>query len=81
MRKDGDLGECIEPDYPEECPYSIWINPDQDPKELDATWVHELLHAIWPRKIVDMETEEKLVRGLEYRLRDAVARGYLRAED
>jgi hypothetical protein len=58
----------------------IRLDPDQPPSELDTTWCHEVLHAIWPKGVVDADTEEKLVKGLEYRLRDAVARGVLKAE-
>lgn len=59
---------------------TIHVDPEQSRREVEATWVHELLHAIWPTGVVDEKTEEKIIRKLEYRLRDAVAHGYLRAK-
>jgi hypothetical protein len=60
---------------------TIHIDPRVDRQEREVTYVHELLHAIWPPGVVDEETEEKLVRGLEYHLHRAVAQGYLGPEE
>jgi hypothetical protein len=48
----------------------IFINPElhDGDKNTDITFIHELLHAIWPRKICSMKLEEKLILKLSEKL-------------
>lgn len=45
--------------------------------DLADNFLHEILHAVWPAGIVDAEMEERLVTGLEHRLRAALTRNRL----
>lgn len=67
----GEVGEC------ESSLRLISVHPDVSRRTAELTYAHEVLHAIWPRGIVDAETEERLILRLEAPLRQAVLDGVL----
>jgi hypothetical protein len=42
----------------------IVISPDSDRNETEETFIHELLHACWPKDVCGDRLEEKLIRSL-----------------
>lgn len=54
---------------------AIWIDRSCGRPERELTYVHEVLHAIWPRGVVTHEAEEELISALERPLAEAIARG------
>lgn len=53
----------------------IWLDAKDERREREVTYVHEVLHAIWPRDVVNGEVEERLISGLEVALAAAIAQG------
>jgi hypothetical protein len=73
--KEEDLdGECIFTDR------ELHIRPRRSRKEREATYVHEVVHALLEDVNLDEKVEEKVVRGLEYSLREALLNGALAVE-
>lgn len=54
---------------------TIWLDAKGTRLERELTYVHEVLHAIWPRGEVTNEAEEKLILALERPLAEAIAEG------
>lgn len=60
---------------------NILVENDLPPARQDETFVHEVLHAAWPQRIVPVEVEERLVTALAPRLHGLIATRQLVTED
>lgn len=54
--------------------HTITIERDMTDHMVGVTFIHELLHAVWPEGLVEAEVEEKLVEILDSRLFAALKR-------
>lgn len=55
----------------------IIIDADQPREQQEITFVHEILHAIWPINLVSPKTEENLVEELDVPLYEVLRRNKL----
>lgn len=53
----------------------IWIDANADRLEREVTYVHEVLHALFPPGVVAGDVEERIVSELEGPLAAAIAEG------
>jgi hypothetical protein len=54
---------------------TIWIDSKVEGRGRELTYVHEVLHALWPEGTVSAEVEERLILKLEGPMLSAIKRG------
>jgi hypothetical protein len=66
LKREGNLGMCVPSDR------YISISTEQTRLESEETFLHEILHSVFPNNLVGDATEEKIVESLSVALYDVL---------